>query len=108
MVKQRGYGGGPDHFRHVVARYRPRPVAEAYLRLRTLPGEHYGQTPVMVRWEGAGQVSQLPSGLTPHNSYSDSSQVRRSLGRRTGFGVVEVGDPARASAARFIPRSICT
>ena len=39
MVKQRGYGGGPDHFRHVVARYRPRPVAEAYLRLRTLPGE---------------------------------------------------------------------
>jgi transposase len=39
MVKQRGYGGGPDHFRHVIARYRPRPVAEAYLRLRTLPGE---------------------------------------------------------------------
>jgi len=39
MVTQRGYGGGPDHFRHVVARYRPRPVAEAYLRLRTLPGE---------------------------------------------------------------------
>jgi len=39
MVKQRGYAGGPDHFRHVVARYRPRPVAEAYLRLRTLPGE---------------------------------------------------------------------
>ena len=39
MVKQRGYGGGPDHFRHVVARHRPHPVAEAYLRLRTLPGE---------------------------------------------------------------------
>ena len=39
MVKRRGYGGGPDHFRHVVARYRPQPVAEAYLRLRTLPGE---------------------------------------------------------------------
>ncbi|MGH2855291.1 MAG: IS21 family transposase [Solirubrobacteraceae bacterium] len=39
MARQRGYGGGPDHFRHVVARYRPRPVAEAYLRLRTLPGE---------------------------------------------------------------------
>jgi transposase len=39
MVRQRGYGGGPDHFRHVVARYRPRRVAEAYLRLRTLPGE---------------------------------------------------------------------
>jgi len=39
MVRERGYIGGPDHFRHVVARYRPAPVAEAYLRLRTLPGE---------------------------------------------------------------------
>ena len=39
MVRERGYTGGPDHFRHVVARYRPAPVAEAYLRLRTLVGE---------------------------------------------------------------------
>ena len=39
MVRERGYRGGPDHFRHSVARWRPRPVAEAYLRLRTLPGE---------------------------------------------------------------------
>lgn len=39
MVRERGYRGGPDHFRHLVARHRPRPVAEAYLRLRTLPGE---------------------------------------------------------------------
>jgi transposase len=39
MARERGYPGGPDHFRHVVARYRPAPVAEAYLRLRTLPGE---------------------------------------------------------------------
>ena len=39
MAKARGYSGGPDHFRRAVARYRPRPVAEAYLRLRTLPGE---------------------------------------------------------------------
>src|SRR5271169_296624 len=39
MVRERGYTGGPDHFRHVVARYRPAPAAEAYLRLRTLPGE---------------------------------------------------------------------
>jgi transposase len=48
MACERGYTGGPDHFRHVVARYRPAPAAEAYLRLRTLPGEHYGQTRVMV------------------------------------------------------------
>jgi hypothetical protein len=35
MVRQRGYGGGPDHFRYVISLYRPRPPAEAYLRLRT-------------------------------------------------------------------------
>ena len=39
MVKERGYPGAPDHFRAIVARLRPRPAAEAYLRLRTLPGE---------------------------------------------------------------------
>jgi transposase len=39
MVRQRGYSGGVDHFRHLIALYRPRPSAEAYLRLRTLPGE---------------------------------------------------------------------
>jgi transposase len=39
MVCERGYSGGSDHFRHIVACHRPRPVAEAYLRLRTLPGE---------------------------------------------------------------------
>lgn len=39
MVRQRGYSGGPDHFRHVVARHRPKPAAETFLRLRTLPGE---------------------------------------------------------------------
>lgn len=39
MVRGRGYRGGVDHFRHVIALHRPRPPAEAYLRLRTLPGE---------------------------------------------------------------------
>jgi transposase len=39
MVRERGYRGGPDHFRHLVACHRPRPPAEAYLRLRSLPGE---------------------------------------------------------------------
>ena len=39
MVRERGYRGGPDHFRAIVARLRPREVAEAYLRLRTLPAE---------------------------------------------------------------------
>ncbi len=39
MIKERGYVGGPDHFRHLVSHHRPRPAAEAYLRLVTLPGE---------------------------------------------------------------------
>ena len=39
MVRERGYPGAPDHFRALVAQLRPRPAAEAYLRLRTLPGE---------------------------------------------------------------------
>ena len=39
MVRERGYHGSPDHFRHVVAGHRPRRPAEAYLRLRSLPGE---------------------------------------------------------------------
>ena len=39
MAQARGYPGRPDHFRHLIARHRPRPKAEAYLRLRTLPGE---------------------------------------------------------------------
>ena len=39
MVRERGYPGGPDHFRRVVAQMRPRKPAEAFQRLRTLPGE---------------------------------------------------------------------
>lgn len=39
MVRDRGYRGGSDHFRALVARLRPRPTPEAYLRLRTLPGQ---------------------------------------------------------------------
>jgi transposase len=39
MARERGYTGAPDYFRHVVSRYRPKRAAEAYLRLRTLPGE---------------------------------------------------------------------
>ncbi len=39
MVRERGYQGSEDHFRHLIAHVRPRPVPEAYHRLRTLPGE---------------------------------------------------------------------
>jgi len=53
MVRERGYAGSADHFRHLMRRYRPQPVAEAYLRLRTLAGEqgqvdwaHFGTIPI--------------------------------------------------------------
>ena len=39
MVRGRGYRASASQFRHRVALLRPRPAAEAYLRLRTLPGE---------------------------------------------------------------------
>jgi transposase len=51
MVKARGYPGKSDHFRTIVARYRPRAPAEAYLRLRTLPGEQ-----AQVDWGHFGKI----------------------------------------------------
>lgn len=55
MVRERGYKGAPSQFRHQIALHRPRPAAEAYLRLRTLPGEQ-GQ----VDW---GHFGHLQIGL---------------------------------------------
>lgn len=52
MVKQRGYQGGADHFRHLASLYRPRPSAEAFLRLRTLPAEQ-----AQVDWGHFGYVN---------------------------------------------------
>src|ERR1700746_769457 len=51
MVHERGYRGSPHHFRHLIACLRPRPKAEAFLRLRTLPGEQ-GQ----VDWAHFGHI----------------------------------------------------
>jgi len=39
MAKQRGYPGGPSQFRQRISQLRPRKQPEAYLRLKTLPGE---------------------------------------------------------------------
>lgn len=52
MVCARGYPGGPDHFRAIVAGLRPRSPAEAYLRLRTLPGEQ-----AQVDWAHFGRLA---------------------------------------------------
>lgn len=52
MVKERGYPGAGDHFRAIIARIRPRKPAEAYLRLRTLPGEQ-----AQVDWGHFGKLA---------------------------------------------------
>lgn len=52
MVCERGYAGQASHFRHLVSTMRPRPPAEAYLRLRTLPGEQ-----MQVDWAHFGHVA---------------------------------------------------
>jgi transposase len=51
MVKARGYQGGPDHFRRLVGRYRPRKPAEAFQRLKTLAGEQ-----AQVDWAHFGKI----------------------------------------------------
>jgi len=51
MVCERGYTGQSSHFRHQVSTMRPRPPAEAYLRLRTLPGEQ-----MQIDWAHFGKL----------------------------------------------------
>jgi transposase len=51
MIKDRGYPGGPDHLRRVIGRLRPRKPAEAFQRLRTLPGEQ-----AQVDWAHFGKL----------------------------------------------------
>jgi len=52
MACERGYPGGRDHFRHLISLYRPKRACEAYLRLRTLPGEQ-----AQVDWGHFGHIS---------------------------------------------------
>jgi transposase len=51
MAQARGYAGGASQFRAHVAQLRPRRPAEAYLRLKTLPGEQ-----AQVDWGHFGHV----------------------------------------------------
>ncbi|MBM3271386.1 MAG: IS21 family transposase [Candidatus Sericytochromatia bacterium] len=63
MVRERGYTGGPDHFRAMVRRFRPAKAAEAYLRLRTLAGEQ-----AQVDWGCFGHV-EVPGGKRPLSAF---------------------------------------
>ena len=51
MIVARGYAGSVGQTRRLVRRLRPRPAAEAYLRLRTLPGEQ-----AQVDWGHFGKI----------------------------------------------------
>lgn len=51
MIVARGYAGSVQQTRRLVRRLRPRPAAEAYLRLRTLPGEQ-----AQVDWGHFGKI----------------------------------------------------
>ena len=70
MVCERGYAGQASHFRYLVSTMRPRPAAEAYLRLRTLPAEqmqcdwgHFGHLQI-------GRASRPLMGFVMVLSYS--------------------------------------
>ena len=52
MVKQRGYPGGASLFRQRISQLRPRKQPEAFLRLKTLPGEQ-----AQVDWGHFGKVT---------------------------------------------------
>ncbi len=51
MAQQRGYPGGPSQFRSRISQLRPRKQPEAYLRLKTLPGEQ-----AQVDWGHFGSI----------------------------------------------------
>jgi hypothetical protein len=51
MVRGRGYKGQQSRFHEIIAELRPRPKAEAYLRLSTLPGEQW-----QVDWAHFGKL----------------------------------------------------
>jgi len=51
MARQRGFTGGPSQFRQRISQLRPRKQPEAYLRLKTLPGEQ-----AQVDWGHFGHI----------------------------------------------------
>ena len=67
MVAARGYVGGVVTVRRYVRTVRPAPRAEAYLRLTTLPGEHYGKAAVMLSACGSRRRTSIFCSAVAHN-----------------------------------------
>ena len=81
MVKARGYDGKASRFRELIATMRPRRPAEAYLRLRTLPGEQ-----AQVDWAHCGRLtigraSHILSAFVMVLSYSRAIYLEFFLGQ---------------------------
>ena len=109
LVDDIGFTARYASVRRFVRQLRRTAPPDARVVIATTPGEDYGESPVMVSPEEARRaMARCPSGRPSHNSYRASNHVRRSFDRRGAFGVVDVGDPARARASRFMPTSICT
>lgn len=104
MVRERGYPGAPDHFRAIVAQLRPRPAAEAYLRLRTLPGEqaqadwaHFGKLTI-------GRAVRPLMAFVMVLSYSRHLFLRFYLGASMGYFIR--GHVEAFSSFNAVPRVV--
>ena len=109
LTEEFGYGHSYESVKRYLRTIAPRDRAVGVFE--SDPGQDYGETGVMLCWAGS-QVQRLDlprvrSRQSLHNSYSDSSQHSRSLGRCV-FLARRAGDPTRLSASRFIVRSIWT
>lgn len=103
MVCGRGYRGSQSHFRRVIASLRPKPEAEAYLRLKTLPGEQ-----AQVDWAHFGKVrigrAERPlMGFVMVLSYSRRIFLRFYLGERA---VTPWSRPPRERGGRVEPTGL--
>ena len=84
MAVERGYTGGPSHFRQHIAQLRPKKMPEAFMRLNTLPGEqaqvdwgHFGYLEI-------GRAKRQLMAFVMVLSYSRRLFVRFFLNSRTG------------------------
>ena len=98
--------------RYVAALRRAVTPKEAFVHRSVLPGTTYVDPRVTLSLEGeAVQERLLPASwtrCTPHNSYRESSQSRRSFESRRGLRPTRTGVPTRSKASRFITRSLWT
>ena len=104
MVCERGYRGCQSHFRRIVAGERPKPVAEAYLRLKTLPGEqaqvdwaHFGTVRI-------GRAERRLMGFVMVLSYSRRIFLRFYLD--AAMGNFLRGHVAAFEASQGVPREV--